>query len=317
MPNPLLDRLNTKTVVIGLTVSRPRFTYKVESGKIIVGGDSDATELTTGTQWRVIPDNHAKNLAVIERSAREIIKTKGVALLKGIYVVPVTRIENLFREFDDVKAEYRTAASNLVYDWDSIINGFFERIKTKCNGSSGPIIEELKKRIPKSDNLLEKFDMSILHFPFGNDGMVSPEAAEKLNSDLVERMNASAQRVVEQTIVNLFTEPRNELLQSIEKVTRAIEDRHSVRESSLDLLKRSYGRLQDFSFMLPGEMQQKLAQLGEHIDGFSGSSMSDGEARAALTGYLGEVKQNLDMIEQIEAIPVMRPDAVRPIAMDF
>lgn len=315
MSNPLLDKLNNKTVVIGLTVTRPRFTYKVESGKIIVGDDADATDLTTGTQWRVIPDDKAKGLGKIERKARDIIMKGGVTLSKGIYVVPVTRIAGLFSDFETIKAEYMNYARQLSYDWDEIVESFFQRIKDKCNGSSAPIIAELKNRIPSGGSkFVARFDMSITHWPFGNDGTLGGEAAEQLSQDIVSMMNNSARRLVEQTVVNLFEVPRNELLASIESVTRAVEDGRAVREASLDLLKRSYSRLQDFSFMLDGDVQARLAELGTQINEFNGNHMSDAQARSALIGHLSEVQQNLDKIEQIESIPLV---SHRPITMDF
>lgn len=315
MPNPLLDQLNTKTVVIGLTVTRPRFTYKVESGKIIVGDDADATDLTTGTQWRVIPDDKAKSLAKVERKARDLIMKNGVVLTKGIYVVPVTRIQQMFADFDAIKAEYATAAQQLSYDWDEIVEAFFQRIKDKCNGSSAPIIEELRKRIPKGDSkFIARFDMSIMHWPFGNDGMLGEKAAEQLSQDVVAMMNNSARRLVEQTMVSLFEVPRNELLASIESVSRAVEEGRAVRETSMDLLKRSYAKLQDFAFMIPEEVQAKLAELGNNINQFGGTTISDAQARATLVGHLAEVQQNLDRIDQIESIPLSH---ARPITMDF
>lgn len=315
MSNPLLDRLNTKTVVIGLTVTRPRFTYKVESGKIIVGDDADATDLTTGTQWRVIPDDKAKGLSKIERKARDLIARNGVVLSKGIYVVPVTRIERMFADFGEIKDEYVNAARQLSYDWDETVEAFFQRIKDKCNGSSGPIIEELRKRIPKGDaKFVTRFDMTLTHWPFGNDGMLGEKAAEQLSQDVVSMMNNSARRLVEQTMVNLFEGPRNELLASIESVSRAVNEGRAVRKASMDLLKRSYAKLQDFSFMIPEEVQSKLAELGDSISQYGSSTISDAQARAALVEHLSEVQQNLDKIEQIESIPLSNS---RSITMDF
>lgn len=82
----------------------------------------------------------------------------------------------------------------------------------------------------------------------------------------------------------------------------------------MDLLKRSYAKLQDFSFMIPEEVQSKLAELGDNISQYGSSTISDAQARAALVEHLSEVQQNLDKIEQIESIPLSNS---RSITMDF
>lgn len=311
----ILERMNVNCLVVALTVRRPNGTYKVAGGKVVVGDDnSDATDLTTGARWRLIPAAVEAKLSLLEGQARRAVANVGVQLVKGVYVVPVTRIKALVERLEEVERDFLAEAEQLARDWDTVCYEFFQQIRKKCNGAAEDVIEGLRKKIPNDNDLLGKFGMDLIRFPFGDDGTVHPKAAEALDADIVAQLDHSARRLVENTTMRLFEEPRRELVAAIENVARVAAG-GQLRPASVRALRTSYQRMLDFAFLLPEGLRDRLDRVGEVLA--SPGDLSDSAGRDALIREIRQVEQDLANVSHIESIPVMgADDEDRPLIFD-
>lgn len=113
-------------------------------------------------------------------------------------------------------------------------------------------------------------------------GLPQHFSAEKL-AEYTALIRNSTEQMLRESLTRAFDEPRQELYESIDNLLRIINESSSVRQPSVDAVKRAWDRLKGFSWLAPDDLAQRMEELDRRVNNTSAEDIRDGTRAARET----------------------------------
>lgn len=120
-------------------------------------------------------------------------------------------------------------------------------------------------------------------------------AGEAEASAWARETREATDRLVQEAVSGMITEPLNEFVASMRHVEQSIRDSRNIQRSTLDRLRESWEKLTSFEFMLPAETMQRLTETGRRLAHMTPQSVN-AESRGGgteLADYFRSVREGV------------------------
>lgn len=248
----------------------------------------------------------------------------------------VRPVQQVLSSIEEVRQEYRAKAEELRPMWEQHV----ERIKTdfpvEYEVLKGFLVsgEEFVNRhkisailFPMGGGLPSNFDTLIsakikgMGLTDGDSSMmerllpdltaaikeVCNENAGEAISDLTagsawltEAQRATSEAIGE-AVKKMVQEPLTEFAQTLAHLEESLNNGAKLRSSSFNAVKEAYDKLQAFSFMATGDLQQRLANIRNSLEGINLKDLNNNSDMAkAMSASLKNVREELTAVETHE-----------------
>lgn len=262
----LLDKLTELCELLHVSVHRPRLVFRINNVQIKVGQLELNKKQATHSSWKMMPDEMETEINAIESRVRRLMSQYSVSFkshcvdadgdaedyrIDGIYLVPASRAEDLLTELNSLNTELR----NVVRDWTS--NG--DRFRNAVLARLGADAYELAKgKIPSLKQMLQTTRITAVSIPFGSNQDRVHEAG---NREFLRQARERTSQMVEQVTMNLFYEPRRELAEVLDNLSKLISNNGRVRENSLNPVRRALDKLRMFDMIMDDDLNNRITEL--------------------------------------------------------
>jgi DNA-directed RNA polymerase subunit F len=214
-----------------------------------------------------MPDVHKKKLTNFESEVRAIcskfntpIRTRATNsdrasdpdgnvhmkrfYLKGLALVPDSRIDEMVEELERVHTEMRDYVRNeIAADMDT----FRQEVREKLSPEA---YEQARRHIPNANELLSKTGVEWLPIPIA---LGNTEVRDQLRGKMNEFYDAIAESV--------FSEPREEVAATITAFEELIQRDGQVTTRSLEPCRRAFEKLRSFQNLGDAELDRLISEL--------------------------------------------------------
>lgn len=309
--------------VLYASVHIPRLTYKIRDLEQNSGGVALEDGYTTGSSWKLMPNEHKKKLTNFESEVRSIcakyntpIRTRaantvagdgeqhdyaesphGRFYMKGLALVPDSRIDEMAAELDRVNTEMRDYVRNeIASDMDKLRNDVREKLGDEA-------YEQASQHIPNAHELLAKTCVEWILIPIA---LGNTEVRDLLRGKLSEFADAIAESV--------FSEPREELASATDSLIDLIRKDGRVTSRSLEPIRRAFEKIRSFENLGDTQLDSLIAELEVQLQREGAledlrtarGTENDSVAHAAERSGLAEALRNISEVAATEAATFQR-----------
>jgi len=262
--------------------------------------EGELPELYSLGRKLLVPRETIRRFHTLADRARGILRTYGFPFRRD-YFVPVTVLDRVFRELDEVIAEFDREVDRFLERyaavWEAMEPRYREaaRMAYAISRSDEPeeqFVERFLARVrdayPHANKLRGKFSMS---YTYGWPSVHEPSRTLPLEvaAELARRAREQLQRDVEAFLDQAARELRARVAEVCERVATMIRENQVIRQQTLESLRRMIQDFRALNFVDDSEVSAHLSQLEAYLDRPARDLNTRPEALSSLRRALDEV----------------------------
>jgi len=278
-PKKVLEVIQEQCVLIVVRAHCWAGRHAIEDGEVHLEGKKLDDEIVGMPHWDLIPVEWRRRLGKFGPAARRAVRRAAIPfVVKGLYFVSLTKAEEVLKTVNDINDDYEQDVSEFVRAYDSIVEGIKKKLGNKY--------EQISKRLPAKIKLRSLFGIECLtmkiHLAEFNDRAAVGQFLRRTQNEM--------RKSVSQLVESLTTEPRRILMDSIGNLSRMLLDEKTIRQPSLDVVKRALDNYKSYAFVGDDTVLQAISKLENRLQLTTAKSLnSDGTAANALIEAMSKV----------------------------
>jgi hypothetical protein len=255
-----------RVYMVSVSTHRPRLNYTVRGANVEVNGVELNNSQATDPRWKLMPLEHKKKLERIELDVRNLCRATSIPIrsrrggshyIKGCYLVPESRLDQLETELNDLHAQLQD------YVRDEIagdISAFHEAIREQLGESDA--YREASRHIPTREHMLRHTAVEFTVLPLN----LRVEEAEEVNvSATRQRARVRTQELSEAIAESVVAEPRAELVRTLDALHELMSRDGQVKSNSVEPVKRAIEKIRVFGSMGDATLDRRIRELEQQI----------------------------------------------------
>lgn len=254
-----MSQLQDKTVVLDVTFHKPGRFRKGNLSNVDIDADKDSLRLSKD----VIQSSHYIACEGVQRRLDAFLRTRRLKapFRRGVYLIPVGCVEEVYKRLEEAKAEFNQEADSLVEEWPTIREKAERKLRSQFDEKTFPTAERIRNAM--------SMEWKLLKFSVPDSESVGDVLAE-IESQKAEKSWVKA----EQEVTLALRQSLNELLGHLStKLTESADGSKKVlKQSAVD---KVWDFLESFSKrnVMNDEEMETLVQKARNL--FDGKKADD------------------------------------------
>jgi hypothetical protein len=284
----ITGQLAKSIAFVVVSVHMWRGQYHIKGAKVEVSGEELSEKLTTKPRWHLMPPKWRERFTNVESKLKACINRARILNpdtddddvgellrfpVRGISIIPRSRLINLFDELDKIeKGEWQAAIETFEQDWPQVV----EWARSEVKDHPPEVWNVIRGFLPTSPKAAaERFFIDKIVIPIKLDGSTDLEYltgkdAQQYIGKMKEYGQNFTKRVADTIIVGL----QDELNNAVDTLVNRVGDGGVIKNSNLLAVKNVFEKYRAFDFLMTDDIQQQMGSLAQQLGEYDCSDLN-------------------------------------------